>query len=83
MKIIQPTLPAHVKLVGKGEPDCGQIFCDPTQIYQILMNLVINAIHAFEDRAGEISYGVEHVACAEDCKDEIAVEEGDVAKQLI
>jgi CheY-like chemotaxis protein len=40
---------SHIK------PDCGMVFADPTQVHQIVMNLVTNAYHAVEETGGSIN----------------------------
>ncbi|ADK83511.1 multi-sensor hybrid histidine kinase [Desulfarculus baarsii DSM 2075] len=54
-------LPASIAL--KADLAAGQavVVCDPTQIQQLLMNLCANAMHAMEQRGGEIRVGLEVV----------------------
>ena len=42
------------------KPDCGLVSADPSQVHQIMMNLITNAYHAVEERGGMI-----HIALKE------------------
>lgn len=73
-KLARATVPSSIEINRDIQQDCGTVLGDPTQIYQILMNLITNAFHAIEtdgDKgkikitlkqvAGE-AYGIEKVA---------------------
>jgi PAS domain S-box-containing protein len=52
--LLRSTISARVDLVAAVAPDTPNVFADPTQIHQILMNLCTNAWHALKDRGGRI-----------------------------
>jgi PAS domain S-box-containing protein len=54
LKLFRATIPQQIKLTSNIQPDCGSIFADPTQIHQVLMNLITNAYHAVEQNGGSI-----------------------------
>lgn len=58
-KLLRATIPTnidlHQKIVGEYRP----VLADPTQIHQILMNLITNAYHAVEDSGGTITIEVD------------------------
>jgi len=46
LKLLRPTLPTTIEIRQNIAPETGVVNADPTQIYQILMNLCTNAKHA-------------------------------------
>lgn len=63
-RLMRSAVPLSVDLHFDLEGDCGGIKADPTQIHQIVINMVNNAFHALENRSGRV--------CVELC--EISVE---------
>ncbi|WP_162096658.1 c-type heme family protein [Desulfotalea psychrophila] len=53
LKFLRSTTPSSISIVQDISPDCGVVLLDPVQLHQLVMNLVINAVHAIEDR-GEV-----------------------------
>jgi PAS domain S-box-containing protein len=54
VKLLKSMIPSTIGLKLEIDPDCPPVLGDPTQIHQILMNLVINSYHAMEKRGGII-----------------------------
>ena len=54
-KLMRSTIPANISIENSIDPACGRVLADPTQIHQIVMNLVTNAYHALEENGGSIS----------------------------
>ena len=60
VKLIRAWLPTTVAIRMDIDEHCGQVFADPTQIHQVLMNLCTNAYHAIGEREdGEIVIGLQ------------------------
>jgi len=59
LKFLRASLPATIGIRQEIEKDLGVIEADPTQVYQVLMNLCTNAAHAMDKEGGvlEISLG--------------------------
>jgi PAS domain S-box-containing protein len=53
-KFIRATLPSNIKVNMDLAPDAPPVLADPTQIYQVTMNLATNALHAMSDKPGEL-----------------------------
>nr|NJM00935.1 hypothetical protein [Desulfobacula sp.] len=54
LKLARASLPSTIK-IRKDIPDkVGPIMADPTQIHQVAMNLITNALHAMEENGGEL-----------------------------
>lgn len=52
IRAIRPAIPAHIRLECRLAPDGGHVAGDPAQLHQVLRNLVDNAVHAVQDKAG-------------------------------
>lgn len=46
LKLLRSSLPTTIQIEQHIEDTVGMILCDPTQIYQVLINLCTNAYHA-------------------------------------
>ncbi len=57
----RPTIPINIKITQDIQPDCCPIKADPTQLHQVVLNLMTNAYHAIEGRNGEISIVVKEI----------------------
>ena len=53
VKMLRASIPTDVKIRVDTE-ECGELFCDATQLQQVITNLVTNAYQAIEDDTGEI-----------------------------
>lgn len=61
LKFVRATIPSSIEIRPYIQNDCRPVNADPTQIHQIVMNLVTNAFHALEDRGGEICVYLQEV----------------------
>nr|MBC8342415.1 MCP four helix bundle domain-containing protein [Bacteroidota bacterium] len=61
LKFIKSTIPKTIEIKNDINPDGGIIRADPTQIHQIIMNLVTNACHAMEETGGELRVGLKEI----------------------
>lgn len=55
LKMLRSTIPSDIQISHHIEPHCGMVSADPSEVHQIIMNLVTNAYHAVENSGGEIS----------------------------
>jgi len=61
LKLLRASLPAHIKIEMRLAPDAPAVLADPTQVYQVAMNLATNALHAMEDRPGRLAVSLDPV----------------------
>jgi PAS domain S-box-containing protein len=61
LKFLGSTIPAMIDIQTRLSPETPQIFGDPSQIHQIIMNIVTNAVHAMEERGGVLRIETEPV----------------------
>ncbi len=54
IKLSRSTIPSNIEIIQEIQDSCGPVMADPTQIHQIVMNLVTNAYHAVEETEGKI-----------------------------
>lgn len=53
-KLLRFSLPAMIEVVHGLDEHCRPVLIDPTQIYQVIMNLGTNAYHAMRESGGNI-----------------------------
>jgi PAS domain S-box-containing protein len=67
LKLCRSTLPSDITIHQEIDSQCGYITANPTQLHQIVMNLMTNAYHAITPDHGEISLRLcEKEFCRED-----------------
>jgi len=54
IKLIRATLPATIKIRHKIRASADIVLADPTQIHQVVMNLMTNAFHALREQGGRL-----------------------------
>ncbi|MCB2181974.1 MAG: cache domain-containing protein [Desulfobulbaceae bacterium] len=52
LKMLRPSIPTTIEIQENIATDCGCIEADPTQLYQIVINICTNAFHAMEKNGG-------------------------------
>lgn len=61
ISLSQSIIPKNISIKDDIDLECATILADPTQIHQMLMNLVVNAYHAMEDKGGTLSLSYNEV----------------------
>jgi PAS domain S-box-containing protein len=59
IKFLRASLPAQIKIELNLATDVPAVLADPTQIYQVVINLATNALHAMAGRAGQLTVSLE------------------------
>lgn len=54
LKLMDSGIPRNISIEKEVEPNCPSVIADPTQIHQIIMNLVSNGVHAMGKTGGVI-----------------------------
>ncbi|MCP4718453.1 MAG: response regulator [Desulfobacteraceae bacterium] len=66
LKLARASLPSTIKITKVIPRDVGMVLADPTQIHQILMNLITNALHAMEKTGGKLSVELKETEFSKD-----------------
>jgi nitrogen-specific signal transduction histidine kinase len=61
IKFLRASLPANIVIELDLDSAAYAVLADPTQIYQVTMNLATNALHAMEGRPGRLTITLEGV----------------------
>jgi len=72
LKLLRASLPATIEIRQEIGQDLGTIEADPTQIYQVLMNLCTNAAQAMEKEGGILEISLENVEMKEEISTSLA-----------
>lgn len=54
LRLLRATIPANVEIITEVEKEAPTVLADPTQIHQVVANLITNAWHAIGDRPGRL-----------------------------
>ncbi len=66
LKLARASLPATIKITKNIPNDVGMVKADPTQMHQVILNLISNALHAMEENGGELSVSLSEADFTED-----------------
>lgn len=66
ISLVRSTIPKNVEITTCIEKNCGMVSADPTQMHQILMNLITNAYHALDENAGKIQIALKEATVDEE-----------------
>ena len=61
LNMMRASLPASISVQKQVEENLGLIMADPTQVHQIIMNLVTNAGHAMQAKGGVLEISLSNV----------------------
>ncbi len=65
-QMLRPSLPETITIVKKVDDHIHNIFVDPTQFNQVILNLCTNAFHAMEKTGGTLNICLANVAVQND-----------------
>lgn len=58
LKLLRSSIPSTIAITQDIDPHSPEVFADPTQIHQVVMNLCANAYQAMRDRGGTLAVGL-------------------------
>ncbi len=61
LKLLGPLIPQNINLIQKIHYEAGEVFSDPSEINQLVLNLCMNAIHAMEENGGTLNVSLMNV----------------------
>lgn len=61
LKMIRPSIPSTIEIQKEIEGSSGVVLADPTEIYQVLINLCTNASYAMRESGGVLRLGLEEM----------------------
>jgi PAS domain S-box-containing protein len=61
-KFLRSSLPVDIKAEMNFSADSPAVLADPTQIYQVVMNLATNALHSMEGKPGQLTISLDTFA---------------------
>ncbi|MDP3029379.1 MAG: response regulator, partial [Deltaproteobacteria bacterium] len=64
LKLLRASIPTTVEIRPNIQRECGTALGDPTQIYQVLLNLCTNAAHAMREKGGVLEVSLMNVDLA-------------------
>lgn len=76
LKLARSTIPSYIELNENIKKNCGLLMANPTQIHQVVMNVITNAFHAVETTGGKISVSLKDIVLVKDDLDSLLLEPG-------
>jgi signal transduction histidine kinase len=58
LRLLRSSLPTTIQINQEIDSEAGVIECDPTQVYQVLINLCTNAYHSMAEKGGALSVSI-------------------------
>jgi PAS domain S-box-containing protein len=83
LKLCRSTFSTSIDITWDIQQDCTPVMADPTQLHQVIMNLMVNAYHAMEKTGGEIVIRLKETRLVEEDLRGIPLSPGKYAKLSI
>jgi len=61
IKLLRFSIPSSVQIHQNISDECDPVEADPTQIHQIILNLGSNAVHAMEEKGGNLEFSLQNI----------------------
>lgn len=65
LKLLRPLIPSTITIEHHLESSCHNVFADPSQLHQVIINLCTNAFQAMEGRMGTLSIELSEITVDE------------------
>ncbi|MCG8615379.1 MAG: response regulator [Desulfobacterales bacterium] len=79
VRLSSSIIPATISIAYEVDKSCRPILADPTQVHQLLMNLITNAYHAMEEDGGELAVTLTEISLPPQNKGDLQLGPGDYA----
>ena len=76
LKLARASLPSTIKIISHIPDKIGLVMADPTQIHQVAMNLITNALHAMEENGGELRVDLSEIEVEKEDIHDLGIEPG-------
>lgn len=83
LKLSRSTIPTNIEIQEDIDWKCGLVIADATQIHQVAMNLITNALHAIEEKNGKIVVTLKQIEFEKDEIPECSLHSGKYIKLSI
>ncbi len=81
--LMEISLPGNIELRSHIAPRIGSILADPTQIYQVAMNLCTNAFQAMREHGGILQLRLEEISLGQEEARPLNLEAGDYIRLTV
>lgn len=61
LKFMRSSIPSVIEILSDIDTSCGIVLADPTQIHQIIINLMTNSFHAMETKGGVLKVSLREI----------------------
>ncbi len=76
IKFLKASFPHSIKVQEDINTECPPVYCDPTQIHQIFMNICTNAYDALPEKTGTIKVTLDLIELGPEKDEQILVDDG-------
>ena len=83
VKLARASLPSNIEIALDIDGTCPPILADPTQVHQIIMNLITNAYHAMEPAGGTLTIALGRHAITEHASRQLTPAPGDYVRLAV
>ncbi len=84
LKMLRASIPTNIEIRQSINAECKPVLADPTQLHQVIMNLMTNAYHAMLEKGGIISVDLkEEMIDSRESGDTTELENGLYVKMII
>ncbi len=76
LELSRSAIPSTIEIHQKIQSKCGPVLADPTQIHQVMMNIITNAYHAIDKDGGQIRIELKEAELSNDQSFDLGIKVG-------
>jgi CheY-like chemotaxis protein len=76
LELSRSAIPSTIEIHQKIQSKCGPVLADPTQIHQVMMNIITNAYHAIDEDGGQIRIELKEAELSNDQSFDLGIKAG-------